>query len=51
MNVRNVKNIMDTIAFMTTLACVSATPHMVKWYFGLFVVYLISIWLSDESTH
>lgn len=52
MNIRNVKNILDTVGFVATLICLSATPQMVKWYFGLYVVYLISIWLSDEnSTH
>lgn len=51
MNIRNVKNIMDTIALVATLICVSATPHMIKWYMVLYIIYLISIWLSDESTH
>lgn len=51
MNIRNVKNIMDTIAFVATLICVSATPHMIKWYLALYVIFLVSIWLTDEKDH
>lgn len=46
---RDIKNICATIAFMFTLNCVSATPHIIKWYFALWVVYLVSLWLSEEQ--
>lgn len=46
---RNIKNICATISFMFTLNCVSCTPHMIKWYFALWVVYLVSLWLSEEQ--
>lgn len=46
---RNIKNICATISFMFTLNCVSTIPYMIKWYFALWVVYLVSLWLSEEQ--
>nr|DAG43679.1 MAG TPA: hypothetical protein [Caudoviricetes sp.] len=37
---------------MITMLCVSAVPYMVRWFVGLYVIYLVSIWLgNDDSTH
>ena len=46
---RNIKNVCLLIGFITTLSCTSATPQMVKWYLGLFVIYLVGLWLSEEQ--
>lgn len=49
MNIRIIKNVLDCIGFVTTAICISAVPYMCKWLFGLYVIYLISIWMSDED--
>lgn len=49
MNTKNLKNILAMIGYTSTILCVSTTPHMVKWYIGLYVIYLIAVWLGHED--
>lgn len=49
MTIRKVKNIMALIGYVATLICISATPQMVKWYMGMYVIYLVAIWLGHND--
>ena len=52
MTIKSLKNILAFGGFMITMLCVSTVPYMVKWFMGLYVIYIISIWLGNEdSTH
>lgn len=47
MTIRKVKNILALIGYVTTILCISATPHLVKWYMSMYVIYLVAIWLGS----
>lgn len=49
MDIRKIKNILALIGYVTTLTCISSTPHMVRWYMSMYVIYLVAIWLGHES--
>lgn len=47
----DLKNMLATVGFITTMLCTSTTPHMVRWYTILYVIYLVALWLgNDEDT-
>lgn len=48
MSTRNLKNVLAAIGYISTILCVSSTPHMVKWYITLYVIYLIAVWLGHD---
>lgn len=48
---KDIKNVLATIGYIVTTIGISATPQMVKWYLSLYVIYLVAIWLHDESDH
>ena len=41
--IRNVKNIMLTLAFVSTMCCVAVTPNMVKWFVAGYFLYLVAL--------
>lgn len=46
---RNIKNVLDCIGLVSIAICTSATPHMVKYYLTFYIIFLISLWLSEEQ--
>lgn len=46
---RNIKNVLGCIGLVSTVICTSATPHMVKYYLTFYIIFLISLWLSEEQ--
>lgn len=48
---KDIKNILAMLGYIVTVICVSSTPQMVKWYLSMYVIYLVAIWLHDESDH
>lgn len=51
MTIKNLKNVLAFTGFAITMICVSTVPYMVKWFIGLYVLYLVSIWLGDDEEH
>ena len=49
METRILKNSLAFLGFMITMVCVSSVPYMVKWFMGLYVIYLVAIWLGDDK--
>lgn len=49
MTTHDIKNILAAIGFVATVLCISTTPYMIRWYLGLYVVYLVALWLGDED--
>lgn len=49
MDIQKIKNILALIGYVTTLICISTTPHMVKWYLSMYVIYLVAIWLGHQD--
>lgn len=49
MTAQNIKNLLAAIGFVATILGISTIPYMVKWYCGLYVVFLIALWLGDEG--
>ena len=45
----DIKNVLITIGLICTNICISSAPQLVKWYLSLYVIYLVAIWLHDES--
>lgn len=48
---KDIKNVLAALGYIVTTICISSTPQMVKWYLSLYVIYLVAIWLHDESDH
>ena len=49
MDIRKIKNVLALIGYVTTLICISAVPHLVKWFISMYVIYLVAIWLGHEN--
>lgn len=49
MDIQKIKNVLALIGYIATLICISAVPHMVKWFLSMYVIYLVAIWLGHEE--
>ena len=45
------KNILVLIGYVMTIIRISTTPHMVRWYMSMYIIYLVAIWLGSTEDH
>lgn len=52
MNTRNIKNILGTLGYISTILCVAIAPDLADWYIVLYIIYAIAIGIGhDEEDH
>lgn len=51
MNTRNLKNILATIGYISTILCVAATPEASDWYIIMYVIYSIAVGIGHDEDH
>ncbi len=53
MTLRKIKNLLVGLGYVTTLLYITSTPHLVRWFVILYVIYVVTLWLgnNEEDTH